>query len=307
MNTTGNFTALGELLAQRDYSEFLEALEAAFGNLPEQAHQPLRTIAGNGLVQYVTDDGKLVPAITARFIRLLAMGFATLTDQACEVLAQQISNIATPRSREEKPLTDSDAITEPSSRPRKPIVRLSDAATVIRLRRVVQVTDYRWGTQSVSDALGLRQSVFRSVQERFFLRALALRFPGLTALPNYPLDQIADFSKLRSILDDETIRFGKACRLDALLVIPDEGDPVAAFELDSRYHDDSSAKRRDQLKDRLLQLLGVPLFRLRAEEGNAMDTDEWYALLTDEVLSEVTCGDRIRSRRLHSALVPVAS
>jgi hypothetical protein len=307
LNTTGNFTALGELLAQRDYSEFLEELEAAFGNLPEQAHQALRTLAGKGLLQYVTDEGQLVPAITARFMRLLATGFATLTDQAYEVLAQQISDLATPRSHEGSPLSDSDAITGPSNRPRKPTVRLSDAATVIRLRRVVQITDYRWGTQSVSDALGLRQSVFRSVQERFFLRALSLRFPGLTALPNYPLDQIADFSKLRAILDDETIRFGKACRLDALLVIPDEGDPVAAFELDSRYHDDPAAKRRDQLKDRLLQLLGVPLFRLRAEEGNAMDTDEWYALLTDEVLSEVTCGNRIRSRRLHSALIPVTT
>lgn len=301
MNTTNGFTTLGQYLAERNYCEFLGALEAAFGSLPEQAHEPLRTIGGKGLVLYLSDEKQLTPATTDRFLRLIGKGFVALTEQAIERLSQRICDLTSPRLNND----DSSSDTIPVRLPSQTTVPVSDASTIIRFRRVVRVSDYQWGTQSVSDALGLRISVFRSMQERFFLRALSLRFPGLVALPNYPLDQVADFSKLRKYLDDETIRFGKACRLDALLIVPDEGDSVAAFEVDSKYHDNPEVKRKDKLKDRLLEVLGVPLFRLRADDGNCLDTDDWYALLTDEVLPKINCGTRIRSRRLNSTLIPV--
>lgn len=60
----------------------------------------------------------------------------------------------------------------------------------IQLKRVIQIIDMSFGDYSASDALGIRRSVFRSAQERTFLQALALRFPGLHAFPNYPLDQL---------------------------------------------------------------------------------------------------------------------
>ena len=88
------------------------------------------------------------------------------------------------------------------------------------------------GDGQFSDATGICRSVFRSQQERTFLRALSLRFPGLLALPNYPLDQIVALDRVGAI-DAETLRYGRNCRLDAVLIVPDEGDPVAVFELDT--------------------------------------------------------------------------
>lgn len=153
----------------------------------------------------------------------------------------------------------------------------------MQVRRVVQIMQMFLGDGQYSDATGICRSVFRSQQERTFLRALSLRFPGLQALPNYPLDQIVDFDRVGAI-NPETLRYGKNCRLDAVLIIPDEGDPVAVFELDSRFHDQLENAERDQMKNSLIAATGLPFFRLRAETPDSMSTDEWYALLSDQVL-----------------------
>lgn len=283
-------------LAQRQYAEFLDRFDAAFAAISEADQSLLRALAGEGLVQCLCTDPKPLPDLTTRFFQLLADGKADLPENFSSQLAERFK-LPAAGTRDLRPQGRASAEQRQEE----------EGKTIIRTKRVIQVMDYQWGDYSVSDALGLRQSVFRSQQEKCFLRALALRFPGLTALPNYPLDQIADLGKLQAVLDPETINFGRRCRIDALLVIPDEGDPVAAFELDSGFHDSADARRRDQLKDRLLQVVGVPLFRLRAQESASMDIDEWYALLTEEVLDRVSCGKKIRSRRLYASLIPAGN
>jgi len=156
-----------------------------------------------------------------------------------------------------------------------------------------------------SDAFEIRRSVFRSPQERAFAKALSLRFPGLRALPNYPLDQVVDLDRLKALVGDEAWRYGFGCRLDAVLVTPLEGDPIAAFELDSRVHDRPDAAKRDQWKNHLLSAARIPLFRLRSEDPTATGVDERYSLLTDQVLDKIDCGERNRTRDVHTTLVPL--
>ena len=175
---------------------------------------------------------------------------------------------------------------------------------VIQLKRVVQLSWFGIAGFEASDAFALRRSVFRSPQERTFARALSLRFPGLMALPNYPLDQIASLDRLRPLVSEETWRYGRLCRIDAVLVTPGEGDPIAAFELDSKAHDQEEHAKRDRRKVELLAAARIPLFRLHSEEPTATSVDEWYSILTDEVLDKVDCGERIRIRDWHSSLVP---
>jgi len=127
----------------------------------------------------------------------------------------------------------------------------------------------------------------------------------LVVLPNYPLDQVADMERLKKLVSDRIWRYGRDCRLDALLVTPMEGDPIAAFELDSHFHDDPEIARRDQWKNDLLATTRIPLFRLRSDDPNATSIDEWYSILTDEVLDKIDCGERIRTREVHTSLVPV--
>lgn len=180
-----------------------------------------------------------------------------------------------------------------------------ETTTVVQTKRVVQLSWFGLAGWQSSDAFEIRRSVFRSVQERAFMRALRERFPHLGALPNYPLDQICNLGRLRSLVGDQIWRYGLHCRLDAVLVTPQEGDPVAAFELDSRLHDDPDRQQRDAWRDKLLMLANVPFFRLRSEDPQATSPDEWYQILTEEVAYKVNVGERMRNRDLYSMLVPI--
>lgn len=176
---------------------------------------------------------------------------------------------------------------------------------VIQMKRVVQMSWFGTAGFEATDIFELRRSVFRSPQERAFYQALWQRFPGLRPLPNYPLDQITDIDRLRGRVSSEAWRYGQFCRLDAVLVTPVEGDPVAAFELDSGLHDDPDYRRRDQLKNELLHAARVPLFRLRSDAPTATSIAEWFSILTDQVLDKINVGERLRTRELHTTLVPL--
>lgn len=181
-----------------------------------------------------------------------------------------------------------------------------DASTnILQTKRVVQLSWFGSAGFSASDAFEIRRSVYSGRQERTFVAAAALRFPGLTVLPNYPLRQVVDLDKIKRLLPAPLIHYGFKCLIDVLLVTPREGDPIAAFELDSQYHDDKIRQRQDQWKDQLLRAASIPLFRIRSEDPNATSVDEWYSILTDQVLDRIDCGSRIRTRDSHETLVPI--
>nr|WP_255250143.1 DUF2726 domain-containing protein [Polaromonas sp. AET17H-212] len=58
-------------------------------------------------------------------------------------------------------------------------------------------------------------------------------------------------------------QFAWQSQVDILLCTCDE-DPIAGFELDSEWHDAEDAARRDDIKNKLFQLAGLPLFSKRA-------------------------------------------
>ena len=51
----------------------------------------------------------------------------------------------------------------------------------------------------------------------------------------------------------------------------------------------------------------IPLFRLRSDAPVETALDEWYSVLTDEVLDKIDCGERVRVRDTHASLVPIYS
>lgn len=283
---------LKKLLGQREHLAFLDELLFAIENADSSEVDFLQALGGEGLHLLLTSEAPA--ALLTAYTELLIAG---------KIHAPVESIVAL---RDRLPSAGLDALVRASQREDRFRVREANggAQPTIQLRRVIQIVDMNFGSYTASDALGIRRSVFRSEQERTFLQALALRFPGLHAFPNYPLDQLADFDKLESLLDDETLQYGRNCRVDAVLVVPGEGDPVAAFELDSPLHDNPAQARRDRLRNRIFRVIQIPYFRLRAEQCSSVGVDEWYALLTDEVADKIDCGRRIRIRSAHSMLVP---
>lgn len=288
---------LQKLLARREHQAFLDELLFAIEDGDPAEFDFLQALGGEGL--YLLLAGEAPTDLLGAYAELLLGGKIHAPIQSIQALHERV------------PSAGLDALVRAIEREGRIQARSREAAEqhradhpTIQLKRVIQIIDMGFGDYSASDALGIRRSVFRSEQERTFLQALALRLPGLHAFPNYPLDQLADFDKLRNLLDDETFQYGRRCRVDAVLVVPGEGDPVAAFELDSPLHDNPSQARRDRLRNRLFRVIQIPFFRLRAEHCSSVGIDEWYALLTDEVADKIDCGRRIRIRATHPMLIP---
>ena len=291
---------LQRLLARRDHQAFLDELLFALEDAEESQLDYLRALGGEGL--YVLLHAERASVLLGTYASLLLAGRIHAPTNVVLALNRRMP------SADLVALADSLMSAEekfPEGDRRRSDVSSAGEPAPIQVRRVIQILDMGFASYAASDALGLRRSVFRSEQEKTFLQALTLRFPGLHAFPNYPLDQFADFDKLRSLLDQETLHYGMRCRVDAVLVVPGEGDPVAAFELDSRLHDEPAKARRDLLRNRLFRVLQIPFFRLRAENNMSVGVDEWYALLTDEVADKIDCGRRLRVRSSHPTLVPI--
>ena len=273
-------------IARPDFSSFQQEFEAAAGRLDEGSRTPLRLLGAEALEVFLesapTPDGEVL----AWFVRQFEAGNIEPTDRLVIVLKKR------QRKLEQAAARDRFAAVEGQT-------------TVVQMKRVVQTSWFGFAGFDASDAFQIKRSVFRSTQERCFQRAVSERWPGCRALPNYPLDQFIDLDRIKSMVSHDAWYSGRLFRVDSLLVTPIEGDPVAAFELDSRLHDNPEVRKRDALKDELLVAARVPYFRLRSENPEATTVDEWFSLLTDEALDKVTVGERLRVRDVHTSLVPL--
>jgi hypothetical protein len=294
---------LQRLLAGREHAAFLSAFESDWMQTSARYHDYLQALGGEGLCLLFEETSRPSKNWANRYGALL---LAEIIVAPAEVIAQLATLLcSTPltelavRKRKKEVLGTEHVAHDPRDGPHYGKSR----QTILQVRRVVQIMQMVMGDGQYSGTNGICRSIFRSPQERTFLRALSLRFPGLQALPNYPLDQIVALDRVVAI-DAQTLRYGRNCRLDAVLIVPDEGDPVAVFELDSRFHDLPKIAGRDAMKNSLLAASGLPFFRLRAESPESMSIDEWYALLSDQVLPHIDLGNRIRCRQAAYSLIP---
>jgi len=185
-----------------------------------------------------------------------------------------------------------------------PAARGKVAGPAIAMKRIVIASAYIVGTVGMSDAFTFKKSLCASSQEMEFLKAVRQYFPGFRAYPNQPLRNFIDLNAMGAFADDELRRFCWSSLVDVLLCTEDE-DPVAGIELDSLHHDREDAQERDMLKNRLFQLAGVPLVRIRADDTSNVRAEDFYDLLVANAdLLNALRPRRLRPRRNHDVLVP---
>lgn len=192
-------------------------------------------------------------------------------------------------------------------------VRWSPAASAgqpvraTEVKRVAVVSSFAISTWSAVDAFDFRKNACASQQEREFLRAVRQFFPSLHAYPNVPLKNVIDVDKLEAALTVRARSYAWLARVDILLCTTDE-DPVAGIELDSVHHDSEEAAERDELKNMLFKLAGLPLVRIRADDEKAVRAEDFYDLLVAESKTlDALRPRRLRPRRTHDFLVPAES
>lgn len=206
-------------------------------------------------------------------------------------------------SRPVPPLVTFDEVAEKSTRRTvsPPPLRATE------VKRVAIVSAFSIETWSNVDAFDFRRNVCASQQEREFLRAVRQFFPSLRAYPNVPLRNFIDLGKLEALVPIRTHRYGWSAQVDILLCTEDE-DPVAGIELDSVFHDTEEAIERDQLKNTLFKLSGLPMIRIRADDEKAVRAEDFYDLLVAEAEAlDALRPRRMRPRRTHDFLVPAES
>lgn len=125
-------------------------------------------------------------------------------------------------------------------------------------------------------------SIFKSPQERSFYLAVRKAFPSLLPCPNVPLSTVIDFERVRGSIDsDERDYFFKAV-FDCVVIDPDaDYFPIYFFELDSKFHDAESVKRRDQHKNSICNAAGIKLVRIRALGGSNTSIDDFSELVVE--------------------------
>lgn len=175
---------------------------------------------------------------------------------------------------------------------------------VVEVKRVAIVSTFSMGVWSASDTFDFRKNVCASQQEREFLLAVRQYFPSLMAYPNMPLRNFIDIEKLEDTVPMRARSFAWSAQADVLLCTADE-DPVAGIELDSIHHDTEEAAERDELKNLLFRLAGIPLVRIRADDTKTVRAEDFYDLLIAESDALDTLRPRrLRPRRNHDFLVP---
>lgn len=180
------------------------------------------------------------------------------------------------------------------------------AVPVTEVKRVAIASAFSFGTWSSVDTFNFRKNLCASKQEYEFLRAVRQFYPSLYAYPNQLLRNFIDIPKLEATIPIKARNFAWSAQVDILLCTADE-DPVLGIELDSVHHDSLEAAERDELKNLLFKLAGVPLVRIRAADTNTARAEDFYDLLmarADEL--EKLRPRRLRPRRNHDFLVPTA-
>lgn len=278
--------------------EFGEALTDSFiPALVRAADQEMRTVADAICVAWLVADGlKHFPdePWLGAFRRLVLP--ATDWAKGWEAAV----TLATKRS-------DLPFSTEYRSRgaPRRPTQE--QTSSVVRLERRVAVTEYRMGKWESSASGSARRTLLRSTQEREFMKAARAYFVGREVLPNIPIRNFIDIDRLAPELPSEVRRYAQLAEADVLVATPVDFDPVGVIELDSGYHDLPVAQLRDSMKERLLQLAGIPLVRLRAESAAGIHAADFYNLLQDQWQKfEAFRLSGWRERDQHARMLPAA-
>lgn len=107
------------------------------------------------------------------------------------------------------------------------------------------------------------KQVFDSDGEYKIYRTLTETFPNALVFPNMSPSAIFDYDEMKEALTGGEFKYFLQSRVDFCIVSTGSYLPILAIEVDSHYHDQDEQKKRDEKKDKIFRVGGVPLIRLR--------------------------------------------
>ena len=301
------------LLEARDIDGFLTALEAYRQQHPfEPVVTALTQRVFPPLLRTAFQQESLPPTSLVRLYRMVRSGKLLLVED--DLLAainlridDAIREVEPAALTPVPPLITGEDVKPKAVRWSPPSAPGGQRLAATEMKRIAVVSAFTFGTWAAVDAFDFRRNACASQQEREFLRAVRQFFPSLQAYPNMPLKNFIDIDKLEATVPARVRQYAWLAQVDVLLCTADE-DPVAGIELDSMHHDTEEAAERDELKNMLFRLAGLPLVRIRADDEKAVRAEDFYDLLMAESKTlDALRPRRMRPRRTHDFLVPAES
>lgn len=106
------------------------------------------------------------------------------------------------------------------------------------------------------------KSIFDSGLEQRVYEVLVERLPGYLVLPNHPVANIFVYEQMRELLTPVEFHYFHKSRVDFCIVSRSSFKPMAAVELDGPDHSLPRVHLKDDLKQEIFKIGGVPLIRL---------------------------------------------
>lgn len=107
-------------------------------------------------------------------------------------------------------------------------------------------------------------SLFKSMQEYQFYKAIRDIYQTFLVLPNVSLNAVIDFDLIRNKLSQEERQYFFNALIDCVVIDAENNyKPIKFIELDSPYHDSEKQIQKDKYKDNILAVAGQKLIRVR--------------------------------------------
>ncbi|MBP1309198.1 hypothetical protein JOD82_002218 [Paenibacillus sp. 1182] len=118
-----------------------------------------------------------------------------------------------------------------------------------------------------ADRSNISRPIFFHESEINLYRVLLELFPQQFVFPNISLKTIMDVEKLRENLSSEQLNYLFMAHVDFAIISTSSYIPILAIEKDSTYHDSVHSLKKDEMKNSIFKLSGIPLIRIRFNKG----------------------------------------
>ncbi|WPS85285.1 DUF2726 domain-containing protein (plasmid) [Brevibacillus halotolerans] len=117
------------------------------------------------------------------------------------------------------------------------------------------------------DRMNLYRPIFFHESEINLYQVLLELFPQHFVFPNISLKTIVDVEKLRDLISSDHMNYLFMAHVDFAIISTSTYVPVIAIEKDSNYHDTELAAKKDEMKNTIFKMSGIPLIRIRFNKG----------------------------------------
>lgn len=131
-------------------------------------------------------------------------------------------------------------------------------------------------------------NLLKSKQEVDFFNAVRSCYMNFFIYPNVALSCIIDFEKIEAELTEQEKAYFFKSIVDCVVFKEENNNykPCFFFELDSIYHDTEKMKQNDNKKNRIFELSGLKLIRIRPKREEKLNEENFKIAINEAIGNE---------------------